>query len=154
MKIEQSFVVNAERADVWGLIRDPVRMVACVPGCEEIEQLADDSYRAAVIVSVGPIKARFNLIIDILEEVPGEHVRSSSQGEEGGRASMVKSLNDVRLRTVEDGATEISYAADVEISGRLGRYGSGMMQKIAVRLAAKFEDTFKAMAEEHERSVA
>lgn len=150
MKIEQSFAVQAPMDRVWSLIRDPEVMVGCVPGCDSIERTDDTTYSANVTVSVGPIKAAFNLIIEIVEEDPPRYVRTVSRGEEGSRASMVKSVNEMRLSKLDNDATEIAYAAEVEISGRLGRYGAGMMKKIATKLAARFEEAFRQLAEETE----
>lgn len=146
MRIEQSFTVGARPDRVWSLIRDPQIMVGCVPGCDGIEQIDETSYTAQVTVSVGPIKARFNLVIEITEEQAPTLIRTESRGEEGSRASMVKSVNEMRLTPVDEG-TEVSYSADVEISGRLGRYGAGMMKKIATKLAGKFEESFRTLAE-------
>ena len=150
MKIEQSFVVDAPADRVWSLIRDPEIMVGCVPGCDAIEQVDDTTYTADVTVSVGPIKATFSLIIEVVEEVPPILVKTLSRGEEGSRASMVKSVNEMRLTRLAGGETEIAYSADVEISGRLGRYGAGMMKKIATKLAGKFEESFRQLAEASE----
>lgn len=146
MRIEQSFTLEAPPDRVWSLIRDPEIMVGCVPGCEEIERIDEANYKARVTVSVGPIKARFNLVIEIVEEQVPSLIRTEARGEEGSRASMVKSANEMKL-TALDGGTEIAYSADVEISGRLGRYGAGMMKKIATKLAGKFEDSFRTLAE-------
>ncbi|HAE00595.1 MAG TPA: hypothetical protein DCL95_14350 [Rhodospirillaceae bacterium] len=150
MQIEQSFTVNAPRSRVWTLIRDPEQMITCVPGCDSIEETGPDTYKAAVVVSVGPIKARFSMTIKVIEETVMEYVRTESKGEEGSRASVVQAISDMRLTDTPEGGTEIHYSSTVEISGRLGRYGSGMMKKIATKLAAKFEDSFRTMAETQE----
>ncbi|MEQ8442669.1 MAG: carbon monoxide dehydrogenase subunit G [Alphaproteobacteria bacterium] len=150
MKIEQTFVVAAPLDAAWALIRDPEIMVSCVPGCEEIERISDDKYKAQVSVSVGPIKARFNLMVEITEERPPSFIRAETRGEEGSRASVVKAMNELHLAPTDEGGTAITYSSDVEVSGRLGRYGAGMMKKIATKLAAKFEDSFRALAEGEE----
>ncbi|MGI9333837.1 MAG: CoxG family protein [Gammaproteobacteria bacterium] len=147
MQIVQSFTVAAPRNRVWAIIRDPAQMVACVPGCESIEQLDCDRYRSMISVSVGPIKARFNLTTEIVEERAPAFMKSLSHGEEGTRASIVRLENDVNLSESRDGGTESSYSTNVEISGRLGRYGAGMMNKIAARLAREFEQGLRALAQ-------
>ena len=147
MKIEQTFEVSASPDATWALIRDPEIMVSCIPGCEEIERVSDDSYKAMVSVSVGPIKARFNLVVEITDEQPPTLVRTETRGEEGSRASVVKALSEVSLAGTESGGTAITYGSEVVISGRLGRYGAGMMKKIATKLAGKFEESFRARAE-------
>lgn len=152
MKIEQSFTVDAPRARVWSLIRDPQTMMGCVPGCESIEQLEGDTYKAGVSVPVGPIKAKFNLIVSVVEEVEPDLIRSETKGEEGSRASVVSSVNEVRLADAAGGGTEIAYSADVSISGRLARYGQGMMKKIAGKLATRFEDSFRDLAENRQEA--
>lgn len=152
MRIERSFTVAAPIGEVWAEIRDPGRMVSCVPGCESIEPVGEETYRAVVAVSVGPISARFNLTVEILEEEPPYRVRTATRGEEGSRASLVQAESEMRLRETDAGGTEIVYVSDVEIGGRLGRYGAGMMKKIAERKAATFEETFCGRLEAREGS--
>jgi hypothetical protein len=150
MRIEESFEVAAPQSAVWAEIRDPARMVTCVPGCESIERLEGETYRAVVTVSVGPIKARFNLTVSVEEERPPEFVRTLTRGEEGSRASVVQADSMLTLTPLDGGATRVAYASEVEIGGRLGRYGASMMKKIAERKARDFETAFRARVESAE----
>ena len=147
MKLDGSFVIDAPRATVWEAIRDPGLMARCVPGCETAEQIGPDSYRAVVAVKFGPISARFNLTIEIEEEVEPEFVRSKARGEEGSRASMVSSENLLKLAEIEPDRTEVSWETDVNITGRLGKYGLGLMKKKVERLSAEFVTAFAAKVE-------
>ncbi|MGB7302126.1 MAG: carbon monoxide dehydrogenase subunit G [Burkholderiaceae bacterium] len=147
MQIEQTFEVAADQNRVWALMRDPAQMITCIPGCESIEATGPDQYQAVIAVAVGPIKARFSLAVNIVEESPPSHVKTQMRGDEGGRASLIQSVNDVRLAPVDDNHTRVTYVSTVDISGRLGRYGSGMMQKLANRLGTQFQTAFCALAE-------
>ena len=144
MRIERSFEVDAPLTAVWADIRDPERMVTCVPGCQAVEQVDDTTYRASVALAVGPIRATFDLNVEIETETPPTYVRTMTTGDEGSRASMVRATSEMRLEEISAGTTRVSYASDVEISGRLGRYGAGMMTKIANRKAEEFETAFCA----------
>lgn len=152
MRIEQCFEADAPLDVVWAEIRDPERMVICVPGCESIEALDETTYRAVVALSVGPIRARFNLTVGVEEERPPHYARTSTSGEEGSRASMVRAVTEVHLEDTGDGRTRVAYASEVEVSGRLGRYGAGMMKKIAERKAREFETAFRARVESQEEA--
>lgn len=147
MYLEERFEVNAPRDRVWRMIRDPEQMMRCVPGCRAIEKVGEALYKAQVEVSVGPIKACFLIDVEITQETVLEQVLSVSRGEEGTRASTVQSANVMRLAEGAGGATEIFYSSDVSVTGRLGRFGLGMMKKIAGRKAKEFEKAFKARAE-------
>ena len=68
MKLDGEFTINAPRADVWEAAHDPALLARCVPGCESAEQVGDFSYMAVVSVKVGPVSARFNLVVEIVEE--------------------------------------------------------------------------------------
>lgn len=147
MKIEGSFPVDAPRGLVWEKIRDPAVMGSCIPGCEAIEKIDDMSYRAVVGVKVGPIKARFNLVVEVTREDEPERVFSRSRGEEGTRASVVSSENVLTLTEVDAGHTDVHYTSDVSMTGRLGKYGLGIMQKKADALGAEFAQAFRARVE-------
>jgi carbon monoxide dehydrogenase subunit G len=144
MKLEGNFVVHAARDVVWEKIRNPGLMGACIPGCEAIEQIDAMSYRAIVGVKVGPIKARFNLVIEVTQEEPPSVVRSRTRGEEGTRASVVSSENLLVLSETGPSETRVDYSAEVSMTGRLGKYGLGIMQKKVEALSLVFAENFQA----------
>lgn len=142
MKLEGNFSVDAPRADVWDAIRDPALMARCVPGCESAKQISEDRYSAIVGAKVGPVSAKFNMVIDVEEEIAPRLIRSKASGEEGSRASMLTSRNTLVLE--EDGPerTAVSWTADVSITGRLGKYGLGLMKKKVKSLSDEFVRAF------------
>jgi carbon monoxide dehydrogenase subunit G len=147
MRIEGSFIVAAPRERVFAEITDPALMASCVPGCEAIEVVDPKTYRARVLIEVGPIKARFNLIVEVKSEEPPERVISVTRGEEGSRASMLSANNELVLAPAEGGGTEVKYVSEVSVTGRLGKFGLGIMKKKAEQLGAKFADNFRGKIE-------
>ncbi len=147
MKIEETFTIAAPRDRVWRFITDPEEMGPCIPGCQDIEITGPNTYVAQVKVKVGPIKTVFNLEVEVTEEVPPNHVLSKTRGEEGSRASQVSSDNVLRLGDAKDGGTEVYYCSEVTIAGRLGKYGHGIMKKIAKKLGDKFANDFRERVE-------
>jgi carbon monoxide dehydrogenase subunit G len=91
-----------------------------------------------VRIAVGPIGTSFNVIVTVTETVEHERVVSVTRGEEGGRASILSANNLLTLTTLDDGSTELAYASYVSISGRLGKFGLGLMKKKAADLADVF----------------
>jgi carbon monoxide dehydrogenase subunit G len=138
MVIEDSFVVEAPRREVWAFLIDPERIGPCIPGCESIEVTGADRYRARVRVELGPIKAGFNLEVVVDEQVAPELVLCTTRGEEGTRASTLTARSRLALRAVDETRTEIAYSSDVSLVGRLGKFGLGVMKKKAQDLGARF----------------
>ncbi len=150
MKIEGAFTVVAPRTIVWVYITDPEVMGLCIPGCESIEVTGPNTYLANVQVKLGPIKTKFNLEVEVIEEVEPDFVISRTRGEEGSRASMVSADNVLRLSDADSGGTEIYYSSEVSIVGRLGKYGHGVMKKVAKKLCDKFAEDFRERVESDE----
>ena len=147
MRIEGSFIVAAPRERVFAEITNPALMAGCIPGCEAIEVIDPKTYCARILVEVGPIKARFNLVVEVKEEVPPARVVSLTRGEEGTRASVISSNNELVLVPAEGGGTEVKYVSEVSVTGRLGKFGLGMMKKKAEALGAKFAENFRGKIE-------
>lgn len=146
MRIAGSFRVAAPRERVFAEITDPALMASCIPGCEAIEVISATTYRARILIEVGPIKARFHLVVEVTAQEPPTRVLSVTRGEEGSRASILSAKNELMLEAVDAG-TEVKYASEVSVTGRLGKFGLGMMQKKAESLGAKFAEAFRNKVE-------
>jgi carbon monoxide dehydrogenase subunit G len=148
MRIEDRFVVAAPRERVWLAIKDPSVVAPCIPGCQGVEVVSPTHYKARIRVQVGPIKAEFNVEIEIVSETAPEEVRSRTRGEEGSRASSLSAENTLRLAALSDNETEVSYASEAAIVGRLGKFGLGVMKKKAESLGREFAAAFKQKVEQ------
>jgi carbon monoxide dehydrogenase subunit G len=138
VRLEGAFPVPAPLPEVWAAILDPEVVGPCIPGCGAIEVLSPTDYRATVRVAIGPIGTSFNLVVSVTETVEHARVASTTRGEEGSRASLLSASSVLTLRALEDGRTELAYASDVSVSGRLGKFGLGLMRKKAAELADAF----------------
>lgn len=146
MKIEERFFVAAPVDRVWRFITDPSEVGPCVPGCSEVDVTGPTSYRSRVTVGLGPIKASFMFEVEVTEMIEPIHVLSVTRGEEGSRASLVTAQNVLRLDPV-DGGTEVFYSSEIAISGRLGKFGLGVMKKKAKSMGDEFANAFRARVE-------
>ena len=147
MKIEKTFSVEAPINEVWAFITSPDKVAPCIPGCEGAEQTGDKTYNAAIKVKVGPIKTRFAVEIETLEENPPEFASYLTRGEEGTKSSRLKATSTLALKSLDDKQTEVTYTSEVNLLGRLGKFGSGMMQKVADNIGGEFVATLKSQLE-------
>lgn len=147
MKIEKTFQIQAPQNDVWAFITSPDQVAPCIPGCEGAEQTGDTTYKAAIKVKVGPIKTRFAVEIETLEENPPEFASYMTKGEEGTKSSRLKAKSTLSLKQLNENETEVTYTSDINLLGRLGKFGSGMMQKVADSIGDEFVAAMKEKVE-------
>jgi uncharacterized protein len=138
MRIDERFAISAPIEKVWSFIRDPQTVAPCIPGCESVEALSANCYRSTVAVVLGPIKARFNVVVQITEEVPPNKIVCVTKGDEGSKASIVSARSEMRLTALDANTTEIACNSEVSVIGRLGKFGFGIMKKRASQIAAEF----------------
>lgn len=147
MHIEKEFTLNAPQKEVWDLITAPDKMASCVPGCQEVKNLEDGKYRVSIKIKVGPIKTTFCVDVESTEERPPEYAAYLTTGEEGSKASRVKAESALTLKEIDANTTSVTYQSDVSIVGRLGKFGTGVMQKKADSMGEEFVAELRKLVE-------
>lgn len=138
MEIEKTLLLDAPPADVWALLLDPHAMGACVPGMESIDVVSDDEYVAVMKVKIAFISARFKLKTRIVERDAPRYLRAEGTGEDASVASSLKQNSEMWLQPREGGGTELRMKVKVDVLGRMGTFGQGVMKTKADRLWDEF----------------
>ncbi|RKF16764.1 carbon monoxide dehydrogenase [Roseovarius spongiae] len=136
MEMSGEHRIAAPRDTVWAALNDPDVLRACIPGCESLEKTSDTTMEAVVRQKIGPVKARFNGAVELLNiDAPKSY---TIQGEgKGGVAGFAKGSADVRL--AEDaGETVLTYTAQAQIGGKLAQLGNRLVGSTARKLAQQF----------------
>lgn len=136
MLIDGEFAVSASPEALMQHLFDARLMASCLPGCEQLEALDPDRYRAVIVVALAGIEARFDLQVRITRR-DAINIWAEIRGEEGGRASTLQADSQIELLPAPEGA-RVRYRAELAITGRLGRFALGMMKKKAQSLGAEF----------------
>ena len=147
--------IPAPRQTVWEALNDPEVLKVSIPGCESLEKLGDDRMQATAAIKVGPISARFSGKVQLTDIDPPNGYRISGEGQ-GGVAGFAKGGASVKLTPDGPNATNLHYAVDAQIGGKLAQLGSRMIDASARKLAGEFFEAFAAAvgAEETEAAQA
>lgn len=140
MDMTGSYRIGAPRDAVWDALNDVEVLKLCIPGCEEIEQTSPTMMTAKVVQKIGPVKAKFDGAIELLNiDAPGSYtIRGEGQG---GVAGFAKGAADVTL-SEEGGETVLDFVAEAQVGGKLARLGSRLIDATAKKVATKFFDNF------------
>src|SRR5690606_39193840 len=140
--------IAAERSVVWAALNDPEVLKVCIPGCKEMTRAEGGGFEAVVVQKVGPVSATFKGAVTLSDIIEGQSYRISGAGK-GGAAGFAKGGADVTLTDAGDG-TELSYAVDAHVGGKLAQLGSRIIDGFARKMADQFFDRFQAAVEEPE----
>ncbi len=145
MKMSDSRIIKAPQAVVWAAILDPEVLKACVPGCTEMSGSAEEGFEATVVQKVGPVKATFKGKVSLSNMEAPNAVTLSGEGK-GGAAGFAKGGADVTLAPAE-GGTELTYAVEANVGGKLAQLGSRIIDGFAKKMADQFFDNFQQAVE-------
>ncbi|MCX5240585.1 SRPBCC family protein [Streptomyces prunicolor] len=137
MKIDNEFSVGVPVERAWQALTDLEALAPCMPGAE-LTGVDGDIHRGKVRVKVGPMVSQFAGTARFVErDESAHHAVISAAGKDmrgGGNASATV---DARLRG-EGAGTVVTVSTDLNISGRLAQFGSGMIKEISEKLFAQF----------------
>jgi carbon monoxide dehydrogenase subunit G len=143
MELTGEVRIAAPREKVWHALNDARTLMACIPGCEEVEITSATVRHVRLLVKAGPVRARFVGTITLNDVHAGSSCVMNFEGS-GGTAGMATGKSSVQLR--DDGsATLVQYTATASVGGKLGQIGARMLDAAAKQMADQF---FKRLSQE------
>ena len=136
IRIEKTFRVDAPVDRVWAFLTDPEQVVECLPGAELDEVVDERNFKGRVGLKVGPVQAKYRGDARF-EELDAERHRMRVVGRGMGDGSADLGMTG-ELRALEDGATESTVVAVVNVGGRMAQVGSRLIKFVSDRLFDQF----------------
>ncbi len=140
MEITGEYRIAAAREFVWAALNDSEVLRVCIPGCEALEKTSETTMTAKVTQKIGPVKAKFNGEVELINVQAPASYTIKGEGK-GGIAGFAKGAADVTL-TEEGDETVLAFDARAKVGGKLASLGSRLINSTAKKLANKFFDNF------------
>ncbi len=148
MDMQGSRHLAVSQQQAWEALNDPQVLKTCIPGCDRVEPTGENQYAIGMAVKVGPVAARFNGKIQLLDVLPPSSYTLSFEGQ-GGAAGFGKGTAKVNLAPpVEGSGCELNYTANAQVGGKIAQVGQRLVDGVAKSMA---EDFFRRFDEEMQR---
>jgi carbon monoxide dehydrogenase subunit G len=141
MKLTGEQKIAASRQQVWERLNDPDVLKQCIPGCQSLEKVSDERFKAVVQIKIGPIGARFDGAVTLSDLDPPNGYTIIGEGQ-AGPAGFAKGNARVRLADDPDG-TLLTYEVDAEVGGRMAQVGGAIIDATGKQLANTFFTRFR-----------
>lgn len=152
MKLSSQFDVPAAPDKVVALFFDPATMRDCLPGCEELEQVDEKTYRGVLTNEIAHVKfkAGFTAVITSVEESTDGSgvavVNAVLTGEDRRLGSTIKV--DARMTISPTGeSSRVNYELEMAMWGKLGRLGESVIRRRSVEVERQFSEALAAVCE-------
>jgi carbon monoxide dehydrogenase subunit G len=143
--IEDSYVLDAGRSNVWGFISDPNKFGPCLPELQNLEVLDPKTFK--VKVKVGILFVRGSLKFDFVLRDPNPESHVEYEGLGKGAGVSVKLHVKIDLKEKDPTTTELAWVADAELGGLLGEISPSLIQKSTGKFTQQFFSCVKSKLE-------
>jgi len=148
MLIQQKLAIQAPLEKVWAFFMDFTTMGRCLPGLEQLTEIDDRNYEGTFKARIGPISARFQGRVTVVELAPEAHRAAMTLSAKDPRAaSTLQGRMTMNMTQVADGQTEVAIDTDVNVLGKLGQFGYWIFKKKASDMMDEFAAKVKAQVE-------
>lgn len=134
--------IPAPRALVWQTLLDAESLKSVIPGCESIEAVDAETFKATVRVSIAGIGGLYNATIRLFDRREPESLRLSAKGE--GKLGFGQGEAVVILTERGPDETVLSYRYAADVGGRAAAFGQRMLDGVVRVLLAAFFDRLRA----------
>lgn len=128
MKMNGTCTLHAPIDKVWTFLMDPQAIAKVIPGCETLDEVETDKYRATLKLGIAAVKGTYVGSVQLVDKNPTTNYRMLIDG--SGTPGFVKGEAMVHLATQGD-TTVLTYDADAQVGGLIANVGQRMISGVA-----------------------
>jgi carbon monoxide dehydrogenase subunit G len=135
MELDGTYAFEAPPSAVWDLLMDTDAIAACIPGCDGLEPLGDDRFRATLTVALAAVTGTYQGTVHMTDKKPPESYRLIVEGQ--GRPGFVKGESFIALSPA-NGGTTVRVTGTVDVGGAIARVGQRLVASVGKMMLDRF----------------
>ena len=135
MDVSGSYSFAAAPDAVWKLLVDPDVIATCLPGCDRLEAIGEDRYRAALTLAVASIGGSYAGTVSLLDKKPPHSYRLVVEG--SGRPGFVNGEATIEI-AAEGGVTVVRVNGRGQVGGLIARVGQRLLGSVSKMMMDRF----------------
>jgi hypothetical protein len=135
MDIRGSYTFDAAPQVVWDLLLDTDAVAACLPGCESLDPIGENRYRAVLTMGIAAITGRYEGTVEMQDLQPPTSYQLVVEGR--GKQGFVTGGAAIGL-TASDGGTQVAVLGTVQVGGTIARVGQRLLGSVSKMMMDRF----------------
>ena len=135
MNITGTYTFAAPPQAVWDLLLDTEAVAACLPGCDSLEPIGENKYRAAMTMGIAAVTGRYQGTVEMTDLDPPRSYRLVVEGR--GKPGFVNGGGTITL-TAHEGGTLATIDGTVQVGGTIARFGQRLLGGVSKMTMDRF----------------
>jgi carbon monoxide dehydrogenase subunit G len=135
VKLSGTSPVAAPPERAYALLQDPALLGRCMPGCEGLQQIAENEYAMRMKLVLASLAGQFEGKVRIADANPPVSFRLTVEG--AGKIGFMKGDGVLRFEPAATGSS-VHFAGDVQVGGTIANVGQRLIETTAKMLIRKF----------------
>ena len=140
MDLNGSYTFDAPPDVVWKLLVDPAVVGSCLPGCDGLEAVGADQYKAKLKVAVASVGGSYTGTVSMLDKNPPRSYRLVVDGK--GAPGFVNGEALVEL-IAEGSATVVRVSGRGHVGGLIAGVGQRLLGSVSKMMMDRFFDSLQ-----------
>ncbi len=137
MKIAGSHSLPVSQDRAYEVLQDPVILARCMPGCDRLQKVGEDSYEMKMKMLIASINGLFDGKVRIADQNPHSSFKLIVEGT--GKIGFVKGEGLLTL-TPNGNGTNVGYDGDVHVGGTIASVGQRLIDTTSKMIIKRFFD--------------
>lgn len=135
MDVSGSYSFATSPDAVWTVLTDPAVIAGCLPGCDRLEPIGEDKYRAAMTLAVAAVSGNYSGTVSMLDKNPPHSYRLVVEG--SGKAGFVNGEATIEL-VAEGAGTTVRVTGHGNVGGVIARVGQRLLGSVSKMMMDRF----------------
>lgn len=144
MKLEKILKIPAPVGAVWKALLDVPYLVSCMPGVENVEETAENTYKCMVNAKVSYISTTFDMTINVSKMIEEKLLETIAEGKAKHGLGRLIQRQSVALKSVSAKETEALYRSEITLTGPMAAFGQNAISSKFDEMADMFAQAFIA----------
>lgn len=141
MKIAGAHSLALDQQRAYESLQNPEILARCMPGCDRLELIGDDTYAMRMKMLIASISGLFEGQIQIADKNPPGSFRLIVEGK--GKIGFMKGEGLLTL-VPNGGTTDVNYDGEVHVGGTIASVGQRLMDTTSKMMIKRFFDKLSA----------
>jgi len=135
MDVNGSYTFAATPESVWKVLTDPDVIAGCLPGCDRLDPIGEDKYRAAMTLAVAAVSGNYTGTVSMLDKNAPHSYRLVVEG--SGKPGFVNGEATIEL-IAEGAGTTVRVTGHGNVGGLIARVGQRLLGSVSKMMMDRF----------------